>query len=218
MSLFEQSYQVYNDLTLFPLKEPYEFGKEKIVEIASKIEGRSIIDPHNAGILAQAVANAKHGDHIEIGTLFGASAILVACTKKEFGSGGTVYTIDPLEYGKLTFTDKLTGLMATTDIVMENASKLDVEDKIEIITEKSYPFPLPEDKTFASGYIDGDHWNGMPMKDWLNLKKRVTYTIIFDDYCTGKTEVIDTVNFAMQDRDWLLVQLTGLTAVFRRRH
>jgi len=218
MSLFKQSYQVYNDLTLFPLTEPYEFGREKIVEIAEKINGRSIIDPHNAGILAQSVANAKHGDHLEIGTLFGASAILVACVKKEFGSGGSVYTVDPLEYGKLTFTDKLTGVMATSEIVIENADKLGVADRIIPITEKSYPWPFESDKTFASGYIDGDHWNGMPMRDWLNMKEKVTYTIAFDDYCIGKTEVIDAVNFAIQDRDWLLVQLSGLTAVLRRRH
>lgn len=208
---------ITDDLRLFPLTEPYEFGVEKAQEITEKMEGRSIDNPHDSGILAQAVMNAKHGDHVEIGTFYGHSAILIACAKKEFGMHGKIYCIDPLQYRPQIKKDWGTKGIATDEIIMKNASIFGVEDYIKIIPNKSYPWPLA-DKTFATGYIDGDHWNGMPLRDWNTLKTVVTYSVIFDDYCIGKTEVIQAVITAFSNPLWIPAYVGGLKAVVRRRH
>jgi len=212
-------YAGLDDLNLFSFKEPYEFGKAKSQEVAKKIVGRGIIAPHDAGILVQAVLNSKHSDHVEIGTLFGHSAILVAMAKKEFGMHGKIYCVDPWNYRPSVMEDWGTKQVATDKIVMENATTFGVDNRIVTIPKESYPWPRELDgKTFATGYIDGDHWNGMPMRDWNTLKKIVTYSIIFDDYAWGKAEVIDAVLTAMIDPLWIPVQISGLTAVLRRRH
>jgi hypothetical protein len=212
-------YAGLEDLNLFPFREPYQFGKEKSQEISEKMIGRSIATPHDAGILVQAVMNSKHGDHVEIGTFYGHSAILIACAKKEFGMHGKIYCVDPWNYRPEAMKDWGTKSMATDKVVMENASKFGVEDLIITIPKVSYPWPLELDnKTFATGYIDGDHWNGMPKRDWETLKERVTYSIIFDDYCWGKTEVIGAVIEAMSNPLWIPVQISGLTVVLRKRH
>lgn len=212
-------YAGQEDLNLFPFREAYEFGKAKSTEITEKMIGRSIASPHDAGILVQAVLNSKHGDHVEIGTFFGHSAILIAMAKKEFGMHGKIYCIDPWNYRPSVIEDWGAKRLATDKIVMENATTFGVVDRIVTIPKESYPWPRELDgKTFATGYIDGDHWNGMPMKDWNTLKELVTYSIIFDDFCWGKTEVIDAVLTAMIDPLWLPIQISGLTAVLRRRH
>ena len=212
-------YAGMDDLNLFPFREPYEFGKEKSIEVTEKMVGRSIATPHDAGILVQAVLNSKHGDHVEIGSFFGHSAILVALAKKEFGMHGKIYCIDPWNYRPSAIDDWGADILATDKIVMENAAKFGVEDRIVTVPKVSYPWPSELDgKTFATGYIDGDHWNGMPMRDWITLRDKVTYSIIFDDYCWGKTEVIAAVLDAANNPLWIPVQISGLTAVFRRRH
>lgn len=212
-------YAISDYLGLFPLAEPYEFGMEKSKEITEKMIGRSIDEPHDSGILAQYVMNAKHGDHVEIGTFYGHSAILIACAKKEFGMHGKIYCVDPLQYNPAVKEDWGTGGIATDQIIMENAAKFGVEDYIKIVPHKSYPWPVElEGKTFATGYIDGDHWNGMPKRDWNTLKEVVTYSIAFDDYCLGKTEVIQAAIDAFQDPNWIPVYVGGLKAIVRRRH
>ena len=212
-------YTMLDDLSLFSLQEPYQFGKYKSIEISGKMTGRSIATPHDAGILVQAVINAKHGDHVEIGTFYGHSAILVAAAKKEFGMHGKVYCVDPWHYRPEAVQDWGTKQMATDKIMMENAAMFGVEDIIVPVPKVSYPWPLElENKTFATGYIDGDHWNGMPARDWNTLKTRVTYSVIFDDFSWGKTEIIDTVISAMSDPLWIPVHINGISAVLRRRH
>ena len=112
-------YTMLDDLSLFSLQEPYLFGKYKSIEISGKMTGRSIATPHDAGILVQAVINAKHGDHVEIGTFYGHSAILVAAAKKEFGMHGKVYCVDPWHYRPEAVQDWGTKQMATDKIMME---------------------------------------------------------------------------------------------------
>jgi hypothetical protein len=212
-------YAGQSDLNLFPFRKPYEYGVKMSQELSDKMIGRSIATPHDAGILVQAVLNSKHGDHVEIGTFFGHTAILVAMAKKEFGMHGDIYCVDPWQYRPEVVRDWGVKDVATMETVKANAKKFGVADVIKTIPHKSYPWPTELDgKTFATGYIDGDHWNGMPGKDWETLREVVTYSIIIDDYCWGKTEVIDAVIEAMQDPLWLPVQLSGLTAVLRRRH
>lgn len=204
------------DESLMNFGDAYYYGCDASLDIRLRIEGRAIFFPHEAGVLAQMVFDARHSDHVEIGTLFGASAILVAMVKNEFSMHGNVYCVDPLEMRKFTLGDLGTGSRATSKVVMKNAEQFGVADRIKLTLAPSYPWPL-EDKTFGTGYIDGDHWNGMPHKDWISLKDRVKYGIVIDDYCHGKPEVHDVVMEAVNDPDWMIVHVAGTMAFLRKR-
>lgn len=211
-------YQPQDDLRFFPLidREPYLFGVGIAADIRDGLVGRTIFTNHDAGVLAQAAANGKHGDHVEIGTFFGASAILVALMKKHFGFHGMVHCVDPFEYVPGKPDDQPSGEQLTLELVKKNARQFGVYDRIVFHPTKSKPWPL-ENKNFATGYIDGDHWNGMPLHDWNILKEIVSYSIIFDDYCIGKPEVMMAVETAIADPEWLPIHISGLQVVLRRR-
>jgi hypothetical protein len=196
--------------------EAYYYGYEAATDIREGIEGRAIFYPHEAGVLAQMVHDARHSDHVEIGTLFGASAILVAMVKAKFNMHGYVYCVDPLEMRKVTLDDLNTGTRASSDLVMKNAEHFAVADRLKLVLAYSHPWPL-ENRTFGTGYIDGDHWNGAPRKDWISLKNCVKYGVIFDDYCHGKPEVHEAVMEAANDPDWIIVHIAGTMAFLRKR-
>ena len=204
--------------TFFPLSAAYKYGIETAKYISDEIVGREVFSgKRNAGLLAQTVVNALHGDHVEIGTLFGASAILAALAKKEFGLHGKVYCVDPLEFRPNFIDDRFTGFPASSTLLKENACRFGVEDRIIHVPKCSYPWPLP-DKLFATGFVDGDHWNGTPLKDWESLSKCVTYSVVLHDYMPHKPEVVDLVRIALESREWAVVAVDGVTAVLRRRH
>lgn len=163
------------------------------------------------------VINARHSDHIEIGTFFGGSAILAAMVKKEFGMHGQIHCVDPLDARPNFFPDKAVGVVATKDTLYQNAGHFGVSDRIILHQHPSKPWPLEESLMFGTGYIDGDHWHGMPAHDWNILKGIVSYAIAFDDCAIEKPDVIDAVLEASRDPRWLLVRMSGLTAVLRRR-
>lgn len=194
----------------------YYYGYEIAQVIKGQIEGRAIFCPHEAGVMAQMIHDARHSDHVEIGTLFGASAILVAMVKTKFNMHGNVYCVDPLEMRKVTLDDLNTGTRASSNLVIKNAKHFEVADRIKIVLAHSHPWPLG-DRTFGTGYIDGDHWNGMPHKDWMSLKDRVKYGVIMDDYCHGKPEVHEAVMEAANDPDWIIVHIAGTMAFLRKR-
>lgn len=205
-------------VTFFPLGAAYRYGAETSKFISSEIIGRAIFDgSRNAGLLAQAVANGLHGDHVEIGTLFGGTAILAAMTKKEFGLHGKVYCIDPLEFRPEAIKDRGSGIVASSTLLRENACRFGVEDRIIHVPKSSYPWPLPN-KLFATSFLDGDHWGGMPAKDWASLSKHTAYFIAMHDYMPRKPEVVDLIYKAVHSREWTVVAIDGVTAVLRRRH
>jgi len=198
-------------MKFFPLEEAFDFGHS----LNLKIKGRSIIEPFDAGLLCQMVVTARHGDHVEIGSLFGGSAIIAALAKKKFGMHGKIHCVDPLNTRSYAFPDAQSEVIASPEIIMENASLWGVEDRIVVHPLSSYPFPLQE--TFATGYIDGDHWNNFPQRDWESLKTHVSYMVMFDDYCHGKPEVVQTCLEASQDPNWIPVFVGGTSFILRRR-
>ena len=204
--------------TFFPLDKAYKYGAEIGVEISQKIMGRAIFGTmHDAGVLAQMVANGIHGDHVEIGSLFGGTAILAAKVKKEFKLHGKVYCVDPLEYRPDVMIDRGTNSIATSTLLMENAHRFGVEDRIIHIAKHSYPWPLP-DHQFTTGFVDGDHFGKTPAQDWESLSKHVTYSIALHDYMPHKPDVIDIACRAVADPRWILIHASGVTVVFRKRH
>lgn len=195
----------------FPIKEAFEYGKS----LSLDIKGRNIMAPADAGALAQMIVMAKHADHAEIGSLFGGSAIVAALAKVEFGLCGDIYCIDPLNIRDNPMPDAISGVLATKEVIMENAEKYGVENRIHVVAKPSDPFPL--EKTFGTAYVDGDHWNDMPWTDWSNLRRRVSYMVMFDDYCYGKPEVVRACIMAASDPEWLPVYVANYSFIVRRR-
>lgn len=199
---------------------------EKAFQIASfvnqNIEGRAA--DHGASLpylICTAIA-AGPGDHCEIGTLFGASALSVALAKKEWGFPGKVYCIDPLipreNVSVNPAADIAPGMLAgTPEALANNAVKFGVEDRIVLMQSKSQPFPPPlMNNRFVSAYIDGDHLGQMPWWDFLELSRRTDHYIAFDNFEESYPAVQAAVLRAINTGDWQLFYKNSSFVSLRR--
>ena len=151
--------------------------------------------------VCQIAINAGPGDHLEIGTSFGASAIAVALAKKAAGLPGKVYCIDPYKKIRTYVHHTKGGTTANISTARRNIKKAEVD--ISIIRAPSYPFPEKlEDHKFVSAYIDGNHTADWPKNDIAECKKRVQHFIGIDNYEEGYPDIMTAVHDAIQERDW----------------
>lgn len=183
----------------FPVDDTSKWALGKHAEINEKINGKSAMTPQDAAILAQAVRNAGDGDHLEIGSLFGGSAILAALTKKLYGLSGGIVCIDDLE-------------MTGDNVILKNAALFGVDDIITVYLVKSNPFPFQ--RRFVSTLIDASHDYGWCLADWKNAKQYTDKYIIFHDYDPSHMGVVDATKEAMQE--WRPVFLAEHTLVLGR--
>ena len=118
-------------------------------------------------------------DYIEIGTLYGASAILAG-----LHCAGDVYCIDPLDgYYGTGRMDRPTNMLPSVEIVRNNWERFNLDpDRLHIYAQCNPPFPADlVDKRWDVGYIDGDHTYSGAMHDWIALKDKVNKYILFDN-------------------------------------
>ena len=204
--------------------ESFEVIKELSKALQDKkFEGRIADTGINLVFLTSMVANAGDGDHIEIGTLFGASAIAAAMIKKKLGLKGEVYGIDPYddkvrkESIAMLNDEPNELLVGNLKAVHKNAKLFDV--KVNIIKKYADPWPKElKDNIFVSAYIDGDHMNDMPYTDFKNLSERVSDYIGFDNYEEGYPDVVGGANKAISEsEDWVLFYKNGSFLSLRRR-
>ena len=166
------------------------------------------------------VAAGGDGDHVDIGSLYGASAIGVALIKKELGLKGDVYCIDPYDSEKRdSHVKAIPGMnnpvSATAEELMANAEYFDV--KLKLIQQKSHPWPEElKDNVFATAYIDGDHRAKGPMNDFLNLRGRTTMYIGTDNFEEEYMDVVSSMIFAMDTEDWFLFYKNLVFIALRR--
>ena len=177
-------YDVY-----FPLGYINEFVEDIYNQVNSKIKmGMNYFDIY---ILTQAIINSGNGNHLEIGSLFGGSAIIAALTKKEFDIGGSIYCIDDT---------KATG----KDYITDNLKLFGVNDRVSLHIGKSNPFPLQQ--RFSSALIDAGHDYQSCITDWNNVKQVTDKYIIIHDYDPGHPGVVKASREAMQE--WVPVHLS----------
>lgn len=193
----------------FELTDAYKIGASIAAEIRGGIAGGPGCGDMDAALLAEVVFRAGHSDHLELGTLFGATAILVAMAKKEMGFEGSVYCVDNFTY----LSDKYP---VGPDMVMKNAEIFGVADRIKVLVGNTYPLP-PDiaEKHFGSVYIDAAHDVANCVRDW-NSVRGISDVVVFHDYDRSHMGVVATVKYAMQDPDWWLVHLSHHTAIFER--
>lgn len=189
------------DKFFFPLRNGYHYGRRLNKKLREVLGGKLVQDSHATGLLSQAVANAGHGDYIEIGSLHGGSAITAALVKKEFNLTGFVFCIDPTPRG-----------------ILENAKLFGVEDDIRVFRGTSDEYFEKVSSPFKCAFIDGDHRNPYPLNDWWKLQPIVTRYIIFDDYDKSELGVQYAVNEAMASWDigWKAVHISNAIAIFER--
>ena len=175
--------------------------------VVDNIEGRAADHGISLPFLAAMVEAAPDGDHIDIGSLFGASAITAALMKKELGHKGKIYCVDPYDEEEravqvVAGPDLDPNLVsASPEELMANAKKFDVE--LILIQKKSDPWPKElETVTFATAYIDGAHIGEGPWKDFENLRGRVTNYIGCDNYEEEYPDVVSAMNKAAETDDW----------------
>lgn len=148
------------------------------------------------------------GNHVDIGTYFGGSAILAALAKP----AGRVYSID----SQNTYHWRI-GIV-TPEKVQENITYFGVGDKISLIKSNSNPWPL-NGVEIQSVFIDGDesdhlHAGGV-LNDWLNAKCRATEYIIFHDCRALYPGVMRTFRKAKKDPNWKLIYEIDSIRIFR---
>jgi len=152
-----------------------------------------------AQILSQVIRKAGHGNHIEIGSLYGASALICAFTKEHYKLDGKIYCVDPQPRG-----------------IKDSARKFGLSHRIVVVKERSHPFPERlRGLEFVSGYIDGDHRYDNPSRDWENLCTRVRRYIVFDDYNLREPAVVMACKDAFCTIGWIPVLIKNSYVVMQ---
>ena len=82
--------------SLFPLDGAWVYGYKKFEYVDRWMDGWIVSNPFDVGSLAQMVKNAGNGNHLEIGTAWGGSAIMAALVKRRFGLDGQIVAFDPI--------------------------------------------------------------------------------------------------------------------------
>lgn len=194
----------------------------EITAVLEKNGGRAADSGMSLPFVGSMVYLAGSGNHIDIGTLYGASAIMAAMVKKKFNLEGTVYAVDPYDpvarQAQAAAQPGMAGnLSATPEEFLKNAKEFDVEDRIKLIQKRSHPWPEElKDVVFASAYIDGEHVGETPWNDFENLRGRVTHYIGCDNYEEEYPDVVEAIIKAMNSEDWFLLYKNVTFVALRR--
>lgn len=193
------------------LQEEFRQGtrmKPVVKRAIEKNGGKFSMHPADAGAIAQCCANAP-GEYLEIGSLFGGSAIIAALF-----STGHVYGIDPFGY---SMGQTKTGATPSAEVVMQNAYEWGAQDKITMFTQKHPPLPPElENMRFSVAFIDGDHTYGGAHKDWENLKDRVDRYVLFHDVVSSSFGCRRAFAEAGQDPKWEQIYLAGKMGILEK--
>ena len=163
----------------------------------------------------------RGGNHLEIGTLFGGSAIAVALAKKKYNQPGMVVCVDPLngyyqdKQPEPSMIDSPSGVAVTPETLFENILKFGVRDRILVLGAKSEAI-VNLDMKFTTAYIDGDHEGDAPLEDWELVKDKVSRFVIFDNYGEEYPSVVNACEFAASLPDWRCVHAGGISFVVER--
>ena len=166
--------------------------------VKSNMVGRIATDTICANIL-QFVCHVSSGDHLEIGSLWGGTAILAGLSRD-----CTVYCIDPLT------DEESSSYKATPEGFKKNLTKFGVD--AVLMRQKSNPWPDEiKDMEFGTAFIDGSHKKESVLWDWNHVKKITRQYVIFHDlHLDGPLAVF---NEASKDPNWRpLIRLAEMDA------
>lgn len=182
-------------------------------EINKTINGHVCMSEKEAEFLAECIKLAGNGDHLEIGSMWGGSAILAAIVKKRNKVDGKVVCIDP--FRDLDWSPGYPTKKPNVDIFWSNMRAMGVDDMVEHIAAYSNPWPLGNRK-FASIFVDGDHAENWPVIDWHNSKNH-TDLIIYHDLTPYEKDVMRAVAIIRADSRWIEIGQTESVAAWKRK-
>lgn len=184
-------------------------------EINAKITGRlALLSEAEADLLAQVVDIP--GDHVEIGTLWGGTAILAALVKERKNRRGHVYTIDYMQGGYWQTGDPgCKNAVPTPTAILDNLCKFGIAHRVSVIKWSSYPWPLPERIRPASVLIDGGHDYSSVFHDWISVKALAPRFVCFHDVGKTHPDVLQVVNGIVEhDPSYKRAETAGSLAVY----
>lgn len=190
--------------------------KELIDYVNKRLIGRIALNGvAEARLLIEMVE--EPGLHIEIGCLWGGTAILATLAKKMNKAAGHVVSIDFMLGKFWNDEDPLIHKRPTPQDVYMNMLRFGVEGEISVLRCSSYPFPLAGHIKPVTALIDGDHRKEGCIKDWTSLKDITEKYILFHDYDNFHAGVKHTVDeLVRKDRDWKEIAQTDGLIVFER--
>jgi len=176
--------------------------------------GRLAMTDGEAGLLNEICT--LPGDHIEIGTLWGATAILAALAKP---ADARVYTIDIMERGYWVTGDPGTpdSDVPTARRILTNFMRAGVAHKITLMCGRSNPLPMPGIRP-RTALIDGSHMERLLRTDWRNVAATTAEYVALHDYGAKYPGVQAVVERdILQDAGWELAGHVDSLIVVRRR-
>ncbi len=170
--------------------------------------GRCCMSPDELALLAKTVA--VPGDHCEIGSLWGGTAIVAAAAKDEAGVDGVVACIDP-------FTDRDAGMEGkpSAEVFWRNVDEAGFRAKVELHVGVSAPWPFPQSRRFSTILIDGNHNAPWPETDWESARC-VTDTILVHDVNWHEPAVARLDERVQADPGWRLRNQAKFLYVYER--
>jgi len=182
-------------------------------------KGRAADTGASLPALGEMVRLGGNGDHVEIGCLFGASAIMAALVKEHYHLSGTIYTIDPFEPRSVAYFDKVPEGTeeGSIDAVLENLDHFHVGHRVQVLKMSSYPWPAELDKhEFVTGFIDGNHVGLAPWFDFLSLRDRVKLFIGIDNFEESYPDVLAAGVRTLAVGGWILHYKSGIFMSIRK--
>lgn len=163
-----------------------------------QIVGRSAITQCDANIIFEVASLGK--TYVEIGTLFGGSAIVAGL------AGCEVFCIDPLDgyysakHNEEQRLDPVAQIAPSEEIVRSNWTTMGLcPSKLHIYKQLHPPWPKGLGRIFDIGFIDGDHSYAGVMADYLGMGPRVKYLMFHD---VQKPAVKMVYEFALKSPVW----------------
>lgn len=181
--------------------------------INSVMTGHICMHEPEAELLAQVIQYAGDGDHLEIGSMWGGSALLAAKVKCISGLSGKVVCVDPLT--DFDCSPGYPGGKPEKHIIEENFKRLCLSNRLEFHKTYSSPWPFSRKRYFSSALIDGNHFAPWPGIDWQNVSQHAEI-VIFHDYYPHEPEVTRVVNLALADPRWRKFDQEGSLVVLER--
>lgn len=201
-----------------------EFIKDTAREISETIDGWC--GAHGASLIpvGYMVSNGK-GNHLEIGSLWGASAIMAAKVQELKYPDAKVYCVDPMEYKWHEPCSRRAGNVTPErakimrDVFLSNINKMGVADRIVLINKKSQPVPEEVKAVrFSTVFIDGWHYGNTPLMDAKSSSDMAEDFILLDDTPLPYYPSIERAfRWMVSNKKWLMVDKYDRSVLFMKR-
>ena len=159
------------------------------------------------------------GDHLEIGSLFGASAIVAARTKLATKQGGKIVCIDPMLTDEQEPYFHVQGMNAVEKLFFDNQELIFRDstkgfDNIELVRARSQPWPLDQSRRFTTAFIDGWHYEDGPLMDAKIVAKITDVAILLDDVGRHYPDVYKAFKYLVGHPKWYPINMSSSSAIF----